>query len=188
MPILAAEPQMFPPDLWRGELGEADPQQPWWCLHTKPRQEKAMARELHGLGSTYYLPQVIQEGHIPSGRKIRSLRPLFSGYVFFQGDQLRRLEALKSRSLTRVLEIFDQEELVRELRQIHRLLSSGLVVLPEPTYPVGSRVCIMSGPLRGLVGTVVRRDRGDQFVAVVRFLGSGAAVTLQDWQVEEIEG
>lgn len=188
MPILAAEPQMFPPDLWRGELGAVDPERPWWCLHTRPRQEKAMARDLHGRGSTYYLPQVVQEGHIPSGRKIRSLRPLFSGYIFFQGDQLQRHEALKSRSLTRVLEIFDQEELTDELRQIHRLLSSGLVVLPEPTYPVGSRVCITSGPLRGLVGTVVRRDRGDQFVAVVRFLGSGAAVTLQDWQVEEIEG
>ena len=41
--------------------------------------------------------------------------------------------------------------------------------------------------LQGVVGTVVRRDRRDQFVAVVRFLGRGATVELRDWQVERIE-
>ena len=39
-------------------------------------------------------------------------------------------------------------------------------------------------PLAGLVGTVVRRGKGDQFVAVLRFLGQGAMVELRDWQVE----
>jgi hypothetical protein len=35
-------------------------------------------------------------------------------------------------------------------------------------------------------GTVIRRGKRDEFVAVVRFLGRGATVDLEDWQVEQI--
>ena len=35
---------------------------------------------------------------------------------------------------------------------------------------------------------LLRRGKRDQFVAVVEFLGSGARVELQDWQVEPVEG
>ncbi len=45
---------------------------------------------------------------------------------------------------------------------------------------------ITTGPLTGIEGTVIRRGKHDQFVAVVRFLGRGATVDLQDWQVEQI--
>jgi transcriptional antiterminator RfaH len=33
---------------------------------------------------------------------------------------------------------------------------------------------------------VIKRANGDQFVAVVQFLGRGATVLLQDWQVERV--
>jgi transcriptional antiterminator RfaH len=33
----------------------------------------------------------------------------------------------------------------------------------------------------------VRRGKRDQFVAVVHFLGRGATVDLQDWQVEGVD-
>jgi transcriptional antiterminator RfaH len=187
MPILPAEPDIFPDDLWQGEVGGLDPQRPWWCLHTKPRQEKATARHLRGLGLTHYLPQVVQEGRTPGGRAIRSVLPLFTGYLFFQGDDRQRIEALKGNRLVGVLNVADQEALIGDLRQVHQMLASGLAVVPEPFHPVGARVRILSGPLAGMVGTVVRRDRRDRFVAVVRFLGRGATVDLQDWQVESAE-
>jgi transcription antitermination factor NusG len=66
------------------------------------------------------------------------------------------------------------------------MLASGLAVVPEPTVPVGARVRILNGPLTGIEGKVLRRGKRDQFVAVVRFLGSGATVDLEDWQVEQI--
>ncbi|WP_233579190.1 transcription termination/antitermination protein NusG [Tautonia sociabilis] len=80
----------------------------------------------------------------------------------------------------------DQFRLRGELIQIHRMLSSGLPVVPEPEYPVGSRVRILEGPLKNLVGTVIRRGNRDHFVAVVHFLGRGATVELQGWQVEPV--
>ncbi len=92
MPILPAEPQKYPPDLWDGALGSVDPERPWWCLHTKPRQEKSAARHFHARRLTYYLPQVVQETRTPAGRKIRSVLPLFTGYIFIQGNDYERVE------------------------------------------------------------------------------------------------
>ena len=66
------------------------------------------------------------------------------------------------------------------------MLSSGLPVSAEPMMPVGAKVRIATGPLTGIVGTVIRRGNRDQFVAVVQFLGRGATVDLEDWQVEQV--
>ncbi len=187
MPILPAEPDRYPPDLWQEEVGEIDRERRWWCLHVKPRQEKATARHLWNRRITHYMPLVAREGCTPGGRKIRSTVPLFPSYVFFQGDDRQRVEALKGNTLAGVLQVFDQEALVRDLQHVHRMLTSGLPVVPEAAHPVGSRIRIASGPLSGVVGVVIRRGKRDQFVAVVRFLNCGATVDLEDWQVERVE-
>jgi hypothetical protein len=62
-----------------------------------------------------------------------------------------------------------------------------LLVVPEPVHPVGTCTRILSGPLTGVEGAVVRRGQKSQFVAVVHFLGRGATGDLQDWQVECID-
>ena len=188
MPILPAEPDFFPPDLWDDPTAvrRTNAEAVWWCLHTRPRQEKATARELRKLGVTFFLPQVLKEDRTPQGRKIRSVIPLFPSYLFLLGDYNDRLSALRGNRLVSVLEVSDQGSLERDLRQIQKMLSSGLPVQPEPAVPVGSRVRITTGPLTGIEGTVIRRGKHHQFVAVVRFLGRGATVDLQDWQVEQI--
>jgi len=186
MPILPAEPDLHPASLWQ-DGGRGDRDARWWCLHTKARQEKAVARFLRSQDISYYLPQVVKVDRTPQGRKICSVVPLFTGYVFLLGDDVARVEALRSQRLANVLEIGDQETLVRDLQQVHQMLSSGLSVVPEPVMPVGARVRIKTGPLCGIEGTVVRRGKRDQFIAVVQFLGRGATVDLEDWQVDRIE-
>jgi transcriptional antiterminator RfaH len=188
MPILPAEPDLYPTDLWQGyNLNGGDGRsRKWWCLHTKPRQEKATARDLRSQKIAYYLPQVVHEDRTPQGRKTRSVLPLFTSYLFLLGDEQERVLSLKGNRLVRVIDVPDQGEMHHDLRQIHQLLASGLAVGAEPVVPVGARVRIQSGPLTGIVGRVIRRGKRDQFVAVVHFLGSGATVDLEDWQVEQL--
>ncbi len=188
MPILPAEPDLYPDDLWANEVAVpgADSDRRWRCLHTKPRQEKATARILRTRRVPHYLPQIVQEGRTPGGRKIRSIMPLFTSYLFLLGDEHERVEALRTNNLVNVLEVTDQASISRDLRQIHQMLSSGLAVLAEPSHPVGTRIRILTGPLADLEGMVIRRGRHDRFVAVVQFLGRGASVDLEDWQAEAI--
>jgi transcription antitermination factor NusG len=184
MPILPTEPDMFPENLWEWVADPSNAERLWYCLHTKPRQEKATARDLRARQVPFYLPQIIREDRTPNGRKTRSLLPLFGSYLFLFGDEADRLVALKGNRLVRIIEVVDQENLVHDLRQIYQMLRSGLAIEPEHTAPVGSRVRIASGPLIGLEGTVVRRGKDSHFVAVVQMLGLGATVALEDWQVE----
>src|SRR5829696_9087391 len=156
MPILPAEPDFFPGDLWVDDAPPSPPDRQWWCLHTKPRQEKAAARDLKRRGIAYFLPQVVREDRTPQGRKTRSIIPLFTGYLFLLGDDRDRLEALKGNRLVNVLDVADQASLAHDLRQIHQMLASGLNVIPEPVMPVGAKVRIKSGPLAGIEGTVIR--------------------------------
>jgi transcriptional antiterminator RfaH len=187
MPILPAEPDMYPSTLWQGDDAQDDRHGRWWCLHTKPRQEKTLARALRKRGICHYLPQIICESRTPGGRRIRSQLPLFPGYMFLHGDGYQCVEARWGNHLANILDVPNQAALERDLRQIHRMISSGLPIAPEPTHVVGETVQIRVGPLQGLVGTVVRRGGRDRFVATVRFLSRGVTVELQDWQVETVE-
>ena len=56
MPILPAEPDRYPADLFSGD--PAGGECAWWVLHTKPRQEKSLARHLQAAGVGYFLPAV----------------------------------------------------------------------------------------------------------------------------------
>lgn len=188
MTILAAEADFYPEDLWR-ERAPGTPRRPdslWWCLHTKPRQEKAVARDLRAAGVSFYLPQILNEHHTPRGRAVKSLLPMFTGYIFLYGDDKDRMKAIQGNRLAGVLQVFDQEGLEKDLVRIQKLLSSGLPLVAEPRTLPGTFVRIKEGPLAGLEGKVSRRGNGDHFVAMVRFLSQGASVQLQDWQVEPI--
>ena len=187
MPILPPEPDCFPADLWEnGASSGTDDASIWWCLHTKPRQEKAVARELRTAGVAYYLPQARKESRTPQGRRIESVVPLFPSYMFLKGRDQDRLVALRGNRLVAILDVADQDALARDLQQVHAMIKSGLVVTEEPTVPIGATVRVLNGPLRGLLGKVVKLGNRDHFAASVRFLGRSATVLLQQWQVERL--
>ena len=190
MTNLALDTDFYPGNLWDEMfLSVHDPPDTrWWCLHTRPRQEKAVARYLRGAGTSFYLPQILKIHHTPQGRQIRSVLPLFPGYVFLHGDAKCRLTALESNRLVGVLQVFDQEALKQDLNRIHKILRSGLPLVAESQALPGTAVRIKSGPLSGFEGRVIRRGNGDHFVAMVRFLSRGVSVQLSDWQVEPIPG
>ncbi len=188
MPILPPEPDCYPADLWEDASPAAlNGDAIWWCLHTKPRQEKAVARELRKSGLAYYLPQTKKESRTPQGRRLESIVPLFPSYMFLRGTPEDRIAALRGNRLAGVLEVADQDTLVRDLHQIYTMINSGLSIAEEPSVPVGATVRVVNGPLTGLIGKVIKRANRDYFAASVRFLGRGATVVLQDWQVEQVQ-
>ena len=115
MPILPAEPAMYPSTFWQEDRPGADRHRRWWCLHTKPRQEKTVARALQQRQIPHYLPQVVHESRTPGGRKIRSTLPLFPGYLFLHGDDYQRIEALQGNHLANILEVPNQAALEQDL-------------------------------------------------------------------------
>ncbi|MBX7167454.1 MAG: antitermination protein NusG [Pirellulales bacterium] len=191
MPILPAEPDVYPADLFEAcasdPAGHANQSAQWWALYTLPRREKDLLRRLRALELAHYGPLVPRRQRSPQGRVRTSYLPLFSGYVFLRGDNDERHRALTTQCVSRCLEVPCAAELVADLSRIHRLIAGGLAPTPEALVQPGMAVRVKSGPLAGLEGEVVERRGQKRLLVAVRFLQQGASVELDDFAVERID-
>jgi transcription antitermination factor NusG len=185
MPILPSEPDIFPPDLLQQPIvAESDAQ--WWALYTLARREKELMRRLRGMEIAFYAPVVSKRTRSPGGRTRESFVPLFTSYVFVRGTNEERQRALTTNCISRCLEIPDAPQLIHDLRQIHSLIALDAPLTIEARIEPGRRVRVRSGPMNGLEGQVVQRRGKDWLVVAVEFLGQGASVLLEDFQVEPL--
>jgi transcriptional antiterminator RfaH len=186
MPVLAPEPALYPECLFEqaDHLGKG---RVWWVLHTRSRQEKALARLLHDARIPFYLP-LIPHRYLVRGRKVTSEVPLFAGYVFLLGDHDERLKALATYRVVRTLETRDQGGLWRDLRQVQRLIATRAPITPEDRLLPGMTVQIRNGPLAGLTGKILRGASGRRFVVQVDFIQKGASVLLDDCNLVQMDG
>ncbi len=187
MPLLPPEPNLYPADLFTGAGAETpEPGRVWWVLHTKPRQEKSIARQLLQARVPFYLP-VIARRCLVRNRVLQSYVPLFAGYVFLLADRTERVTALATNRVVRTLEVFDQQGLWQDLSQVFRLIASGAPIMPEARLVPGATVVIRSGPLAGLKGKILRTASGQRFVVQVDFIQQGASVLLDDFRLAPAE-
>jgi transcriptional antiterminator RfaH len=180
MPFLDEEPPLFPAELFDAQLDPAVLHEKiWWVLHTKPRQEKSLARELIVRQVPFYLPQVPKRSRV-RGRLMTSHIPLFAGYLFLMADAKDRITALTTNRIVNSIPVPNQAQLWNDLRQIHKLIATGAPVTPEDKLGPGDLVEIRSGSLTGLRGIIVATATGRRFVVKVDFIHRGASVLIDD--------
>jgi len=189
-----------PPIIWSPQFETADDAQPlwpiteslcsftgpWWVAHTKSRNEKALAHDLVAKNVGYFLPMSFKISSI-RGRKIRSLMPLFGGYLFFCGGEKQRLELLKTNRVANIIVVKDQQNLVDELAQIERALRTGVPLTPHNYVKKGQRCRVKAGPLAGLEGIVLRAKRSARLVLQVDLLGQAASVEVDLDLIEPLD-
>jgi transcriptional antiterminator RfaH len=182
MPVLAAEPDQFPEDLFADERPPHAGERLWWVLHTRPRQEKSLARVLHEAKIPFYLPVIPRQLQV-RGRRLTAHIPLFPGYVFLLGDRNERHKALTTHRVVRTLDVPEPERLWEDLRQIRRLIDTGAPIMPEDRLAPGMLVEIRRGPLAGIKGRIIRTATGRRFVVQIDFIQRGASVLLDGLDV-----
>ena len=158
----------------------------WWVLHTKARNEKALAGELFRSGLQTFLP-LVEGRRTTRGRATPVRIPLFPGYVFLCGGHEARLAALRTNRIANVLEVADQDRLRADLRQVQLVVRGDLPVDLHPRLRRGSRCRVVRGTLAGVEGVVLRR-RGPWRVYVgVEFLGQSAELDIDPDFLEVID-
>jgi transcriptional antiterminator RfaH len=180
MPLLPLEPFVYPEDLLNNPTRTDDEAQRWWVLHTKPRAEKALARRVLNQNISFFLPLYKREWR-SRGRLLSSHLPLFPGYIFLHGDGQARQRALETNLVANCLPVGDQVRLWSDLTQVYSLMASGSPLSPEDRLEPGSRVEIVSGPLMGLHGKILRRGKHLKFFVEVEFLQQGVSVEIESW-------
>jgi transcriptional antiterminator RfaH len=186
MPILPREADLFPAGLLDEPAGDEARGGQWWAMYTLARREKELMRRLRGLQIGFYSPLIHKRSRSPGGRVRESYVPLFASYVFVYGTPADREKSLATNCISRSLAVPDPARLVSDLRQIRRLIDLDAPLTVEARIEPGRRVRVRSGPMAGLEGTVIKRRGRDWLVVAVEFLGQGASVLLEDFQVEPV--
>jgi transcription antitermination factor NusG len=185
MPILPAEPTLFPQELL-DYPPSSDAKRSWYVIYTKSRQEKALGRDLCRWEVPFFLPTIPKENYI-RGRVIRSHVPLFQGYVFVFGTDEDRVTSLTTNRVSRMLPVQDQAKLRQDLRQIRDLIESGAPLTLERRLGPGRHVRVKAGQLAGMEGTVVCRRGMCRLIVAVNFLQQGASVEIDDFLLEPLD-
>lgn len=158
----------------------------WWVAHTRARQEKALAWDLHHRQIGYFLP-MYETVRVSGGRKRRVLTPFFPSYVFLCAGAEQRISALQTDRICQLVEVSDQQELVRELLAFEQVLARGLPLRVLPTIATGRHCRITSGPFRGLEGPVIREGRSARIVLRVSAIAQGALLEIDAGLLEPVD-
>lgn len=185
MPILPEEPSVHPNNLFDGDLLVPDTGRCWRVMHTRPRQEKMLARFLLARGVPYFLP-CSQRRHLIRGKMYTSFLPIFSGYLFLYGNDDEHHLGVTCRHTASIQMVADQSRFDSEIRQIRTLISCGAPVTAEAKLEPGMVVEIQQGPLKGLQGVIHSSASGRRFVVLVNFLRQGASVMLDDVMLAKV--
>jgi transcriptional antiterminator RfaH len=184
MPILFEETNLYPETLLEG-LVQLPSARRWWVLHTKPRQEKAVARSILASQIPFYLP-LVKKRTLCGSRRLVSHVPLFAGYVFMFGSDEERLQSFSTHRVAHALWVDDQDRLCFDLRQFHQLILTNAPLTIEARLTPGMHVRVLRGPFSGLEGVVLKRRGNTRLLVAVNFLQRGASVEIDDCLLEPI--
>jgi transcription antitermination factor NusG len=155
-------------------------------LHTKSRQEKAVAAALDAAGVEQYLP-LIAAVRFYGHRKRRVEMPLFASYVFSRGTRESAHLAMGTGRIVNVIEVGDQARFEHEVRQIRAALSGGAELQPYGFLTKGRRVRVTSGPFRDLEGLIEDSVRADRLVLQVQALGRATSLEIDASLLEPVD-
>lgn len=130
----------------------------WYAIYTKARHEKRVAEQLIEKSVETLLPVYESIRRWRNGRH-RVQFPLFPGYAFVRIALRDRLEVIKVPGVVRLVG-FDQGPVPlpdEEIEGLRRGIAAGIEVSPHPYLTSGRRVQVVSGPLQGMRGVLVRR-------------------------------
>jgi transcriptional antiterminator NusG len=152
---------------------------PWFAVWTRSRHEKAVYDQLARKAIETFLPTVPRWSRWKD-RKKKIDWPLFPGYLFVRTDpeQTRPI-----RMCTGVVSIVSFEGKPApipdfEIDGIRRLIESELRFDPCPFIREGDRVEVVHGPLKGVVGRLVRKGPHARLVLSVDLIAQAVSVTV----------
>lgn len=150
----------------------------WFAAYTASRREKQIARELDERSVESFVPL-----YRPARRLSHNVAvslPLFPGYVFVHIAPQDRLRVLQVSGVVCLVSFNGQPAAIEdgEIEAMRNALSGGARVEPYPYIKIGHQVEILSGPLEGLRGKVIRRNNKFRVIVSIDLLQRSIAVEV----------
>jgi transcription antitermination factor NusG len=151
----------------------------WFAIWTRSRAEKSVHDQLVAKDIEVFLPTITRWSRWKD-RKKRIDWPLFPGYCFARFDPRLLLPVVSCNGVAQVVSFEGRPAAVpeAEVEAIRKLVTSGLQYDPCPLIKEGSMVEVIHGPLRGVVGRLIRKGAHARLVLSVDLIGRGVSVTV----------
>ena len=149
----------------------------WYAVYTKPRHEKKVAKSCMDYNISYYLP--LQDSvRYYQNRVITFKKPLFSSYIFCNCSYKQKIQLYRTGLLCAFIEASDQEQVVRELRQIHEAQIEGAKLVPHKFLTRGRRVKIVRGPFKNYEGKISYRRGSYKLILNIDLIKQAVAIEV----------
>jgi transcription antitermination factor NusG len=151
----------------------------WHALHTRYQHEKAVAHALSNKGHNVFLP-LYGATHLWRGRPTQLQLPLFPGYAFIHGGIDRQLQILSTPGIIDIVKSGGLPAIVppEQIDSVRRIVENSSRIEPHSFLQSGDRVIVISGPLQGVEGFLVRTKGTFRLVMSMEMLGRSAAVEI----------
>ncbi|MCS6292732.1 MAG: UpxY family transcription antiterminator [Nitrospira sp.] len=156
----------------------------WYALRTRSRHEKLVRDQLEKQGIEPLLPTVRRLSQWKDRKKEIEV-PLFSGYCFVRLSQQNKLPVQKVAGVVEVVGSGNRPEPIpdEEIEALRTLVNS---VLPYDSHPYlfeGMAVEVVRGPLQGVHGILMRKDKRHRLVIGIRLIQQAAVVEIDAMDV-----
>ena len=151
----------------------------WLAVYTKPRHEKTVEKELQKKGCEVYLP-ILKERRKWSDRKKWVEFPLFRSYIFVRTEIKNALFVLQTLGVVKVVKFGGEVAVVQDenIEAIKLMIEGGYNPEPLNYFIKGDPVEVKDGPLKGLVGEVIRLDKNDRLLVRVDAIQHSVSVQI----------
>jgi len=157
----------------------AEPAPAWYVLRTRSRHEKTVNTQLIERKVETFLPLVERWSRWKDRRK-KIAFPLFPGYCFARFPLVERLRVLNVVGVAGLVGCGGPPEPVpdAEIAAIQHLAATTLQYDPHPFLTEGMDVEVVRGPLAGIRGKLLRKDRVTRLVLAVTLIRQAAVVEI----------
>jgi transcription antitermination factor NusG len=152
----------------------------WFAIWTRSRHEQVVREQLERKRFDAFLPTVPKWSRWKD-RKKKIDWPLFPGYCFARFDPANTLAILKCAGVVNIVSFEGKPAPIPEyeLENIRVLVGSDLQYDPCPMIREGAMVEVVHGPLRGVIGRLLRKDaKRASLVLSVDLIGQGVSVEV----------
>jgi transcription antitermination factor NusG len=151
----------------------------WFAVWTRSRHEGRVLSQLEGKGVEAFLPTITRWSRWKD-RKKRIDWPLFPGYCFVHIDPRDSLPVLKCAGVVKLVSFEGRPAVIPEIQveDVRTLVMSDLKYDPCPLIGEGDPVVVVSGPLRGVHGVLIRKNSKARLVLNVDLIGQGVSVEV----------
>ena len=160
-------------------MSETAPKSQWYALRTRSRHEKLVRDQLEKQGIEPLLPTVRRLSQWKDRKKEIEV-PLFSGYCFVRFSQRDRLPVQKVSGVVEVVGSGNRPEPIpdEEIEALKTLMTSVLPYDSHPYLHEGMQVEVVRGPLQGVQGILLRKEKRHRLVIGVRLIQQAVAVEI----------